>query len=70
MATGRNANGAGEASVPPAPSASARETRDASVARLSGLNTVAAGASLSNCDLSSGPAMALGFLAAGADSAD
>ena len=39
MATRRNANGAGEASVPPAPSASARETLDASVARLSGLNT-------------------------------
>ena len=29
MATRRNANGAGEASVPPAPSASARETLDA-----------------------------------------
>ena len=39
MATRRNANGAGEASVPPAPSASARETLDASVASLSGLNT-------------------------------
>ena len=39
MATRRNANGAGEASVPLAPSASARETLDASVARLSRLNT-------------------------------
>src|SRR5271165_5127013 len=39
MAKRRNANGAGEASVPPAPSGSARETLDASIARLSGLNT-------------------------------
>jgi len=38
MATRRNANGAGEASVPPAPSSSERETLDASVASLSGLN--------------------------------
>ncbi len=39
MANRRNSSGAGEASIPPAPSASARETLDASVARLSGLNT-------------------------------
>ena len=38
MATRRNANGAGEASAPPAPSPSERETLDASVASLSGLN--------------------------------
>ena len=38
MAKRRKANGAGEASVPPAPSASERETLDASVASLSGLN--------------------------------
>ena len=38
MAKRRKASGAGEASVPPAPSSSERERLDASVASLSGLN--------------------------------
>ncbi len=38
MANRRKASGAGEASVPPAPSRAERETLDASVASLSGLN--------------------------------
>ena len=38
MAKRRKASRAGEASVPPTPSASEREMLDASVARLSGLN--------------------------------
>jgi len=38
MAKRRNASGAGEAPVPPAPSASEREMLDALVASFSGLN--------------------------------
>jgi hypothetical protein len=38
MAKQQDASRAGEASVPPAPSSSERETLDASVASLSGLN--------------------------------
>ena len=38
MAKCRNANGTGEGSTPPAPSASERETLDASIASLSGLS--------------------------------